>query len=421
MNINITQILILTFALLLDLTVTAARSGLLSIRYAKLESLRENQDPKVKKVFELISKRTHLRATFKLVQTSLRFIIAGAVLSGFMPENIPANSGVLITLMLVIAGMLIWITELAVERVILKDSDRWAFRLSSFAKLLMTIFSPVVMISLKLTRQTESNPAQAAITEEELKSLVDASERAGQIEEDESKMIHDVLELADTSAREVMVPRVDMLTIDINISVEEAADIMLNSGYSRVPLFEDQVENIIGLLYTKDLLKAWRNTNGAHSLRELRRDAKFIPETKKLDELIDEMQADHLHIAIIVDEYGGISGLVTLEDIVEEIFGEIKDEYDEGEEELYEQIDENEYLLHGRITLNDMNKLLDSELESEDADTLSGWIYNHLGRVPEINETLQQDSILLTVEKLSGRRIKLVRAQKKPAPTENTQ
>lgn len=418
---NIIQILILTFALLLDLTVTAARSGLLNIRYAKLESLRENKDPKVEKVFELISKRTHLRATFKLVQTSLRFIIAGAILSGFMPEYISASSGGLITLMLVVAGMLIWITELAVERVILKDSDQWAFRLSSFAKLLMTIFSPVVLISLKLTRQTENDNTQTAITEEELKSLVDASERAGQIEEDESKMIHDVLELADTSAREIMVPRVDMLTIDINTSVEEAADIMLNSGYSRVPLFEDQAENIIGLLYTKDLLKAWRNNNGNHSLRQLRRDAKFIPETKKLDELIDEMQADHLHIAIIVDEYGGISGLVTLEDIVEEIFGEIKDEYDDGEEELYEQINENEYLLHGRITLNDLNELLGSSLESEDADTLSGWIYIRLGRVPEVNETLQQDSVRLTIEKLSGRRIKLVRAQTNAAPIKNTE
>lgn len=407
---NITQIVILIFALTIDLITTAARSGLLSIRYGKLETLKEEKDPKIKKVVELATQRTRLRATFKLAQTSLRLVIAGTLLVAFFPNEMESINGYLITLILVVIGVLIWITEFSIEHIVLNNPDKWAIRLSSFSNLLIKLLAPILALPMRFINSDDAAQPLESITEKELKSLVDASERAGEIEEDESKMIHYILDFGDTVAREVMIPRVDMLMLDIETTIEEAADALLSSGFSRVPLYEGEMDTIIGLLYTKDMLKAWRSGNGNASLRELKRDAKFIPETKKLDTLLDEMQADHMHIAIVVDEYGGISGLVTLEDIVEEVFGEIKDEYDDGEEELYQEIGPNEFLFLGRISLNDLYDVVGVDLTTKEADTLSGLIYVRLGRVPEVGETLQENGLLLTVEKLSGRRIHKVRA-----------
>jgi CBS domain containing-hemolysin-like protein len=249
------------------------------------------------------------------------------------------------------------------------------------------------------------------ITEDELITLVDASQMAGEIEKDESEMIHSVFQLGDTIAREIMIPRVDMLTLNVKTPVKEAADILLESGFSRVPVYDGQKDNVIGLIYTKDMLKAWRAGNGVGTLRELLRPAKFVPETKKIDELLDEMQAARIHIAIVVDEYGGIAGLVTLEDIIEEIFGEIQDEYDDGEEEPYQEVGPGEYLFNGRVLLDEINEIMGTELPTDNADTLGGLIFNSIGRVPTKGETLTEADVLLTVEELNERRIHKVRAK----------
>jgi CBS domain containing-hemolysin-like protein len=208
-----------------------------------------------------------------------------------------------------------------------------------------------------------------------------------------------------------MIPRVDMLTLNVKTPVKEAADILLESGYSRVPVYEKQKDHVIGLLYTKDMLKVWRSGNGVDSLRELLRPAKFVPETKKIDELLDEMQAARIHIAIVVDEYGGVAGLVTLEDIIEEIFGEIQDEFDDGEEEPYQEVGPGEYLFNGRVLLDDINEIMGTELPTDNADTLGGLIFNLIGRVPTKGETLTEADVVLTVEELNERRIHKVRAK----------
>ena len=194
--------------------------------------------------------------------------------------------------------------------------------------------------------------------------------------------------------------------------LEQAADTALASGYSRIPVYRDQSDNIIGILYTKDLIKAWRSGGDINSLRQLLRDAYYIPEAKKVDELLDEMQAKRIHIAIVVDEYGGVAGLVTLEDIVEEIFGEIEDEYDD-EEDPFEMLSEDEYIFPGRIPLDTVNEVMDLSLETEDADTLGGLIYTRIGRVPYKGEELTEDGADLTVEQINGRRIHKVRIRRR--------
>jgi Mg2+/Co2+ transporter CorC len=169
---------------------------------------------------------------------------------------------------------------------------------------------------------------------------------------------------------------------------------------------------VLGLLYAKDLLRIWREGNPTMSLHNLLREAYFVPEAKKVDELLEELQSRRIHIAIVVDEFGGVSGLVTLEDIVEEIVGEIRDEYDQSEENLVQAINENEYVFHGRIDLDDFNELMGTELPKSEADTLGGFIFSHFGHVPAAGDIVQVDHIKLIIEQISGQRIRKVRAQR---------
>jgi CBS domain containing-hemolysin-like protein len=403
------QIALLIGLILLNLLVTAIRAGLLNARYPRLISLGESENKSVDKTVELFTNRTKSRSTFRVTQTILRFLIAGLALSGF----ISGISGGRLLLILTSIAIVIWLSEFIVERRIMRDPEVWAVRLTSIANFLIHLLSPILALPLHFSRGLESHYF-VTITEDELITLVDASQMAGEIEKDESEMIHSVFQLGDTIARDIMVPRVDMLSLNVKTPVIEAADILLESGFSRVPVYDGQKDNVIGLIYTKDMLKAWRAGNGVGSLRELLRPAKFVPETKKVDELLDEMQAAHIHIAIVVDEFGGIAGLVTLEDIIEEIFGEIQDEYDEEEEEPYELVGPGEYIFNGRVLLDEINEILGSELPTANADTLGGLIFNLIGRVPAKGETLTNANVQLTVEELNERRVHKVRAKLNP-------
>jgi CBS domain containing-hemolysin-like protein len=278
------------------------------------------------------------------------------------------------------------------------------------ANIYITIFSPVVLLLLKLTRSSESQNL-VTISEEELIHLVDASQQAGEIDEDESEMIHSVFEFGDTLVREIMIPRVDMLALEVSTPLPEAADTLLESGFSRVPVFENQIDNIIGMIYTKDMLKVWRAGDGIDSLRSLLRPARFIPESKKADELLDEMQAARIHISVVVDEYGGVAGLVTLEDIIEEIFGEIQDEYDFSEEALWYQSGPGEYIFDGRILIDELNDLMNLSIPTDEADTLGGLIFNRKGRVPKVGDSLRVTRALFTVAEIHERRVHKVLAE----------
>ncbi|TAK14166.1 MAG: HlyC/CorC family transporter [Anaerolineae bacterium] len=405
------EITLILLLLVTDMAVTAARSGLLNVRYGKLVSMGEQGILSVEATVNLVQRRIRLRSSFKLAQSVLRFTMGGLLLALVLPWEVNQQPALMALAVLVGVALVVWLIEFAVERTILRDPERWAVRFTPLGSLLMTLLSPLVALPMRFS-DPASNRNLVTITEEELRNLLDAGEEAGVIEAEESEMIQSVFELGETLAREIMVPRVDMLTLDVSTPLEEAADELLASGYSRVPVYDDHSENIIGILYTKDMLKAWRSGDGIHSLRELLRPVNFIPETKKLTELVNEMQAHRNHMAIVVDEYGGISGLVTLEDIVEEIFGEIQDEYDIDEDQLAERIGPDEFVFHGRINLDEVNDLMGTHLPVDDAETLGGLIYQLVGRVPRKGERLRVDGLALTVEQLSDRRIRKVRAKR---------
>ena len=242
-------------------------------------------------------------------------------------------------------------------------------------------------------------------------SMVDAGEETGIIEEDEKEMIYSIFEFGETLAREVMVPRIDIVAVESKAPVQQALDLILKRGHSRIPVYEETVDNIIGLLYAKDLLGHLRDGNATVALRDILRPAYFIPETKKADELLQDLQQRKVHMAIVVDEYGGTAGLVTVEDLVEEIVGEIQDEYD-AEEPFIEVITDDEFIFNARVDLDDVNKLMNVQLPSEGGDTLGGFIYSQLGKVPKVGDEILFDGIKIAVLSVAGRRIKKVKVNR---------
>ncbi|MBI4928843.1 MAG: HlyC/CorC family transporter, partial [Anaerolineae bacterium] len=297
---------------------------------------------------------------------------------------------------------------------LLPRAEHWAIQFTTLARFFDFLLSPLSALYVRLL----GSPALlkqriGPVTEYELRNWVDKGEAQGGLEKDERQMIYSIFHFGETLAREIMVPRIDMLALDINNSLDEAVQAITQSGHSRVPVYEDTVDNIIGLLYSKDLLKVEREGQSLASIRGNLRPAYFVPEAKKVDELLEDMQTRRIHMAVVVDEYGGVAGLVTLEDIVEEIVGEIRDEYDQGEEQLVTQVSEEEYLFHPRISLDDFNDVMGSHIDKEMADTLGGLIYGMVGQVPTGGETINIDGLELRVENVIGRRIRSVRVRRK--------
>jgi CBS domain containing-hemolysin-like protein len=254
------------------------------------------------------------------------------------------------------------------------------------------------------------------ITEEEIQILLEEGSKEGNIEEEEKEMIASIFDFTDTTAREIMVPRIDVVGVEADDSVEKVLDIVSRTGYSRLPVYRESMDNIIGIVHAKDAIRRFKEGKRTLPAKRIARPAYFVPESKKIDELLKEMQRNKTQMAIVVDEYGGTAGIVTLEDILEEIVGEIEDEYDK-ERELIKKIDDNTAIVDARALIEDVNEELGLSLSDEEADTLGGLVYALLGKVPEEGESVELDSVTLTVEKTDGRRITKVRITKKEKPT----
>ena len=235
---------------------------------------------------------------------------------------------VILLLIILLIALSLMIVEFTVEGNILREPERWGMRLEPFARALIFVMTPLVFLPVLLLKSQWPAPVAAQMTEDELKTWVESDQEEGGLEREERQMIYSIFQFGDTLAREIMVPRMDVLAFEVTTSLTQAAKAFTQSGHSRVPVYENDIDNIIGLLYAKDLLHVVQNGRKRASLRELLRPAYFVPDTKKADALLTEMQAQRIHMAIVVDEYGGVAGLVTLEDIIEEIIGEIQDEYD---------------------------------------------------------------------------------------------
>jgi putative hemolysin len=286
-------------------------------------------------------------------------------------------------------------------------------------RVLFVVLLPFVALERWLRQllgvQHALTPADA---EDRLRHLVEGN---ADLEEDEREMITSVIELGEQPVREVMVPRMDIIAVPDSSSVRDVLDKIVQSGHSRIPIYDGTVDNITGVVYAKDLLAYLRDGSQATAVQPLAREASYVPETKKIDELLHEMQQSRVHVSIVIDEYGGTAGLITIEDMIEEIVGEIRDEYD-VEESMIEEVSENEALFDARVSIRDVNDTLDLDIEDEDFDTLGGLLYHELGKVPSVGDEVRVDGAVVTVLSTNGRRVRQVRVTRvapQPAPTEH--
>jgi len=403
----------LLILVILDLLSSATRSGFAHTSLARLLGLREQMQTQVTNTINILNSLSRLQASLHLTRTLLRFLIAGLALLIFVPWDTAESPLLYASLVLVLSGLIIFGLEWVVESQVAANPEIWALRLTPFARVLIFVLTPLSALPLLFSRKVnDAHDGAGTVTEDDLKSLVEAGQQEGVFEQGERKMIFSIFRLGDTLVREIMVPRIDVVAVDAETPLQEAVDTFLESGHSRIPVYKESIDNVLGLLYAKDLLRVWHEGGEQGSLSDLMRSAHFVPEAKKVDELLAELQAQRVHMAVVVDEYGGVAGLVTLEDIVEEIVGEIMDEYDQAEEIPYQVLNENDYLFLGRVDLDDFNDIVGCELPKDEADTLGGLIYSRIGRVPVGGESIQVDDMQLTVEQVSGRRIRKVRAHR---------
>jgi putative hemolysin len=263
-------------------------------------------------------------------------------------------------------------------------------------------------------------PKGPFVSDEGPRHRSEGEEEEEEIEEEERELIHSIFEFGDTVVREVMVPRPDMITLKVEATRDEALEKIVEAGYSRIPLYDGDTDNIVGVLYAKDLLKKMHESASPVKLASIARAPTFVPETKKVAELLREMQEQRVHMAIVVDEYGGTAGLVTIEDLLEEIVGEIVDEYD-VEEPLVEPIDDDSIRVDAKMPIDEVNELLSVELPHEEWDTVGGLVFGLTGRVPVAGESVRYDSVEFVTERVAGRRVQKVVIRKLPPEPEPEQ
>ncbi len=303
------------------------------------------------------------------------------------------------------------IIQMTVGLVAARQPEVSALQLSQFIRWSSIIFggpSFVLALPAKLVARTIRAVAPEP---DDLLALVEREEATGGVEEEERRMIRGIIALEDKTAREIMVPRIDMAAASIDESVEDVAAIIIERGVSRVPIYRESIDDIVGIVYAKDLLRSVANGGRERRLSELLREPVFIPESKRLDQLLTEMRASRTHMAIVVDEYGGTAGLVTIEDLLEEIVGEIEDEYDTARVPM-EVLSENEVVLDAGAPTSTLQDVFGVDVQSEDYDTVGGLVIHELGRLPSVGDEAEVDGLTLRVLSMSGRRIRRLRVER---------
>ena len=420
------EVLLLLGLIVVKGFLAMARSALVNVRKPRLRQLIEEGVAPARTAERLAEDASRLLAATQMGMT-LTSLFAGAVVAvvsapvlaeAWEPWLAEASyASAFVAVVLVTAIVMLVLGELVPENVAEQHSERialWVARpLAVMSAVTIPIIRLMVWVSNGISRLfgVQARSDLAFVTEEEIKVLVDAGEEEGFIQEEEKEMIYSIFELGDTLVREVMVPRIDVVALEVTTPMLGSLDAIMEAGHSRIPVFSETIDNILGVLYAKDLLPYLREGRTDLPLKSILREAYFIPETKKASELLPDLQQRRVHMAVVVDEYGGMAGIVTIEDILEEIVGEIQDEYD-SEEPFVQFVNEDEYIFDARVDLDDLNRLMDVSLPTEDSDTLGGFIYTALGKVPAVGDLVAFGEMELVVESVVGRRIKKVRVRR---------
>lgn len=411
--------------LLLSALLSMAHAALVNVSKPRLRELSEEGVRRATYALRVAEDATRLLASYQLATIFLRFSAAAILTLTLANSEVRALIDARIepeaarwvgygSAILIGALVMALFGEMIPATVATARPERLALWLARPMGLLMALLTPgsrlLLWFSNRAAQLFGTSGNTPYVTEEEIKTLVDAGSEGGALEDEEKEMIYSIFQFGDTIAREIMVPRIDIVALDSDATIEEALDTILREGHSRIPVYENSIDSIIGLLYAKDLLNVWRSkTENTRKVRDIIRPAYFVPEAIKAGTLLEDIQQRKIHMAIVVDEYGGTAGLVTIEDLVEEIVGDIQDEYDPEEEAEYTQLSEHVYLFDAGINLGEVNKLLDVELPTEESDTLGGYVFSVLGKVPLAGETFREGDLQIRVEVITGRRIRKVR------------
>lgn len=409
------QLIILLILLVLSAFFSSFETALMSVNKIKLRTLADDGNKRAELTLNIIEKQMPKVLSAILIGNNIVNISASSLATtlayhfgGYMVSVATA----VLTVIILVFG------EITPKNYATLNAEKVVLRYIPIIHTFMTLITPVIFIinlvsrGIMLLMRVDPDAANKAMTEDELRTIVDVSHEDGVIESDEKEMIYNVFDLGDAKAKEVMVPRVHVTFANVDNTYDELIEIYKEDKFTRLPVYEDTTDNIIGMINMKDLLLC---TDHEHfTVRDILREAYFTYEYKNTSELLAEMRDASINIAIVLDEYGEPAGIITLEDILEEIVGEIHDEYDENEEEFIQKINDLEYIVEGSVSLDDLNDRLEldtrhQELESEDFDSLGGFMIEHLDRLPEVgDEFTTEDGIRMVVEKLDKNRVELV-------------
>jgi putative hemolysin len=436
MSFPLTDLLVIALLTILEGFFVAAEIALVSVRRSRVDQLVEEGSPSARRVRRLIDDPGRFLAVSQLGLTFLGFFASAYAavnlvsgLKGVLERIDLLRSSAEAIALVVVTALLALFTivfgELVPKTLALAHAERTAIMFSAPIDVLGRVLGPIVRLLTGVTRTiTRAFGAdvtqEAKISAEELMLIVERGGEQGVLEAEEEQMIHAVIELGDRRVHEVMVPRTAITGLSASASFEEAIDKVMEDGHSRVPVYEGSIDEVIGILYAKDLLPFLKKGSPSPpALRSLLRTPVFVPESITIDDLLHEFQRRKVHIAIVLDEYGGTAGLVTIEDLLEEIVGEIQDEYDE-EEPMVVRLSDDRARIDGRASVDELGDLFETELDLEDEDeydTVGGLVFHRIGGVPKPGDQVAVDGLILTVESTDGRRVGkvLVARQQEPA------
>ncbi|WP_055665876.1 hemolysin family protein [Desnuesiella massiliensis] len=420
----LSKLLWIIILIIINAFFSASEMAIVSVNKAKIALLANEEDnKKAQGLLKLLEEPSKFLATIQVGITLAGFLASASAatslsrpLAKFLEDlKVPASTQLALLIVTIILSYLTLVLgELFPKRLALQNSESIAMFAAKPIALVSKITLPFVKV---LTFSTnilmkifgiDINNIEEKVSKEEIRMMIDVGEENGVLNQTEKEMIDGIFEFDDTLAREVMTPRIDVFAIDINTPIEKIVEDISSEQYSRVPVYEYDIDNVIGILYMKDLFpRVIKGDLDEKVLRNILRPAYFVPETKNIDTLFRELQLNNSHIAILIDEYGGFSGIVTIEDLIEEIVGNIFDEYDEIENEDIVKIDQNTYVVGGLIPIDDINETLHLKLPSENHDTIGGFVVDLLGTIPKDsdNPLIEYENITFKIEKVEEKRI----------------
>lgn len=427
----ITQLIMLVLLIALNAFFAAAEIAFISLNDARIEKQAKEGNKKAKQIEKMIKSPSKFLATIQIGITLAGFLSSAFASDAFAEKLAPMlynlmpfisfsvwKNIAIIIITIILSFFTLIFGELVPKRFAMKNYEKISFATIGIIRAISVVTAPFVKFLTIVTNSVSKlfgvgENEEESVTEEEIKMMVDQGEEKGTIKEEEKELINNVFEFNDITVSEIMRHRKDIFAVDINISSEELLQELSEEEYrySRIPVYDETIDEIKGILYVKDVLK---NINKkSFKVKNVIKDAYFVSQNRLINEVFKELQKNKKQIAIIVDEYGGTAGLITMEDILEELVGDIFDEYDKEEKE-YEEIDTNTYLLSGSMTINDVNKLLNASIPEGDYDTISGYLQDKLGRIPEEEElpTIDTETVTYKIVEYEDKRILKVKACK---------